>query len=57
MNDCPTCGLPMTWSDDQMAYWCCVYGTHSEQPRNVVIGAKYPGSVVRVDFHKERRTG
>lgn len=28
MNDCPTCGYPMVWSDDHRRPICCVWGDH-----------------------------
>lgn len=28
MADCPTCGLPMVWSEDHERVWCAVYGDH-----------------------------
>jgi hypothetical protein len=31
MNDCPTCGYPLVWSDDLARVRCSIYGDHPEQ--------------------------
>lgn len=30
--NCPTCDLPMIWSDEIGDVWCSVYGTHEPWP-------------------------
>lgn len=40
MNDCPTCGFPMVWSEWLRRTRCCVYGDNHEAPRTA-IGGKF----------------
>lgn len=32
--NCPTCDLPMAWSETHERMWCSVYGDHPEQRTN-----------------------
>lgn len=29
--NCPTCDMPMIWSDSRERMWCSIYGDHREQ--------------------------
>lgn len=40
MNDCPTCGFPMAWSETHEREWCAVYGNHpARRPSALMLSA------------------